>query len=316
MSFASPERLVLLIGVALLVLAYLVVQSRRGRYAVRFSNVELLETVAPKNPGWRRHVPAATFLLALTVLTVAFARPQRDEQVPRELATVMLALDTSLSMEADDVDPTRIDAAKEAAQAFVDRLPETLNVGLVSFHGSAVVQVPPTHDFESVKQAIARLDLNEATAIGDAVIASLDAIDTVPVPEGEEEIPAVVVVMSDGESTVGTPVDVAIEEANAREVPVSTIAFGTPDGAIVIEEEGIIPVPVNDQDLAAIADATQGTFFEAGSLDELNSVYEDLGSAIGFETEQREISQWFVALALALAFITAAFSLAWFARLP
>lgn len=316
MSFASPERLVLLTAVVALVIVYLVVQSRRGSYAIRFSNVELLETVAPTRPGWRRHLPAATFLLATTLLVLAFAQPQRDEQVPRERATVMLALDTSLSMKADDVDPTRIDAAKEAAQSFVDLLPETLNVGLVSFHGTAVVQVPPTQDFEAVKEAIGRLELNEATAIGDAVIASLDAVESVPVPEGEEDVPAVVVVMSDGESTVGTPVEVAIQEANDREVPISTIAFGTPEGVIMIEEEGLIPVPVADADLAAIADATNGSFFEAGSLDELNSIYEDLGSAIGFDTELRDVSQWFVGAALLMALITAALSLLWFSRLP
>jgi Ca-activated chloride channel family protein len=292
------------------------VQSRRSQYAMRFSNLELLETVAPSRPGWRRHVPAATFLVALLLLGLGFAQPQRDEQIPRERATVILALDTSLSMKAADVDPSRIDAAKQAAANFVDLLPETLNVGLVSFHGTAVVQVAPTQDFVAVKDAIERLELNEATAIGDAVIASLEAIDTVPVPDGEEDIPAVVVVMSDGESTIGTPVEVAIEEAVDREVAVSTIAFGTLDGEIEIEEEGFIPVPVAKGDLRDIANATDGTFFEAGSLEELNSVYEGLGSAIGFETEQRDISQWFVAAALAFALITAALSLLWFSRLP
>ncbi|MCH7788760.1 MAG: VWA domain-containing protein [Acidobacteria bacterium] len=316
MTFASPERLAVLILVGIAAVAYLLLQSRRSKYALRFSNVELLESVAPSRPGWRRHVPAATFLVALVFLGVSFAQPQRDEQVPRERATVILALDTSLSMEAADVEPSRIDAAKQAAQSFVDLLPETLNVGLVSFHGTAVVRVPPTQDFLAVKDAIGRLELNEATAIGDAVIASLEAIDTVPVPDGEEEIPAVVVIMSDGESTIGTPIDTAIAEAVDRGVPISTIAFGTPDGEIEIEEEGFIKVPVAEEDLRDIANATDGSFFEAGSVEELNSIYEGLGSAIGHETEQRDISQWFVALALAFALLTSGLSLLWFSRLP
>jgi Ca-activated chloride channel family protein len=316
MTFASPERLIVLVAVGIVAAAYLLLQSRRNQYAIRFSNVELLESVAPSRPGWRRHVPASLFLVALILLGVGFAQPQRDELVPRERATVILALDTSLSMKAADVDPTRIDAAKDAAQTFVDLLPESLNVGLVSFHGTAVVQVAPTQDYLAVKDAISRLELNEATAIGDAVLASLEAIDTVPVPDGEEEIPAVVVVMSDGESTIGTPIESAIEEAVDRGVQVSTIAFGTPDGVIEIEEEGLIPVPVAEQDLQEIANATDGTFFEAGSLEELNSVYEGLGSAIGHETEQRDISQWFVAMALAFALLTAALSLLWFSRIP
>ena len=185
-----------------------------------------------------------------------------------------------------------------------------------NLHGTAVVRVPPTQDFLAVKDAIGRLELKEATAIGDAVIASLEAIDTVPVPDGEEEIPAVVVIMSDGESTIGTPVEVAIAEAVDRGVPVSTIAFGTLDGQIEIEEEGLIPVPVAEKDLRDIANATAGTFFEAGSVEELNSIYEDLGSAIGHETEQRDISQWFIASALAFALATSALSLLWFSRLP
>lgn len=317
MSFLEAARLWLLLGVAGLAAAYLVLQARRSSYAVRFTNVELLDKVAPHRPGWRRHVPAVLFLLALTGMVVAFAKPVHDESVPRERATVVMAIDTSLSMQADDISPSRIDGAKEAAVEFVEDLPAEINLGLVSFNGVATVRVPPTTDRELVTAAIDNLELDEATAIGDAIFASLQAIETVLPDESGTAPPARIVLMSDGETTAGRPDEQAVEAARQEAVPVSTIAFGTQSGFIQIPPDPTnIPVPVNEGALQNIADGTGGQFFSAESTAELGAVYNDIGSSVGFETEQTPIGEWFIGAAIIAAVLAGAFSLLWFARLP
>ncbi|MEL7207563.1 MAG: VWA domain-containing protein, partial [Actinomycetota bacterium] len=283
-------------------------------------HLELLDSVAPKRPGWRRHLTAVVFVLAAGSLIVALARPTRAEQVPVERATVVVAIDTSLSMEATDVSPTRLEAAQEAANALIDSIPDQINLGLVSFNGVAQITVPPTQDRDAVRQAIDNLELGEATAIGEAIFTSLDAIDLAPGDEDgddDEPVPATIVVMSDGETTVGRPDIAATDAANEVGVPVSTIAFGTPDGTIMIEGEPTpIPVQVDEPSLEAIADNTGGAFFTAETLAELSDAFADIGSRVGTETEQREITTWFLGAGVALLLITAVLSLLWFARLP
>jgi Ca-activated chloride channel family protein len=283
MTLLSPFWLVLLVPVAALAIGYGVMQFRRSRvYAVRFTNMALLDSVAPERPAWRRHVPAAVFLAAAVALVMASARPARDVEVPKERATVVLAIDTSLSMMATDVTPSRIEAAKVAAIDFLDELPPKINVGLVSFNGFASVNVAPTTDRQLVGNAIESLELGESTAIGEAIFAGLDAIESVPVPDGEEIPPARIVLMSDGETTVGRPDQLATTAANQVSVPVSTIAFGTADGEITIEgEPAPIPVPVNALALRSIAETTSGTFFTADTADELSQVYADIGFSFG-----------------------------------
>jgi Ca-activated chloride channel family protein len=323
-SFLAPAWLWLLAGVAVLVGVYVLTQRRKSGYAVRFTNLELLESVAPRRPGWRRHTTAAVFVLAIAALVVALARPTRAEQVPVERASVVVAIDTSLSMEATDVSPTRLDAAQEAANALIDSLPDTINLGLVAFNGVAQITVPPTQDREEVRRAIDNLELGEATAIGEAIFTSLDAIELAPGgdedtagAEPTEAIPATIVVMSDGETTVGRPDIAATDAANEVGVPVSTIAFGTPDGTITVEgEPAPIPVQVDEASLQAIADATGGAFFTAATMTELSDAFTDIGSRVGTETEQREITTWFVGLGVVLLMLTAVLSLLWFARLP
>jgi Ca-activated chloride channel family protein len=317
MSFLEPMRLWLVLAVVALVAGYVAMQVRRRSYAVRFTNLELLGTVAPKRPGWRRHVPAGLFVVALLLLTVGFARPTRPELVPVERATIMMAIDTSLSMQATDVEPSRLEAAQLAATDFVDLLPEGLNVGLVTFNGAAVVRVAPTTDREQVKRAIGDLELGERTAIGEAIFASLDAIDSVPPDEEGTDPPARIVLMSDGTTTDGRSNEAGVAAAVEQGVPVSTIAFGTPSGTITIPEEPFpIPVPVDSPALAAIAEQTEGSFYEAVSAQELEDVYADIGSSIGFTEEEVEFSTVFVGAALAALFATAALSLAWFSRIP
>lgn len=323
MSFLAAWRLWFLLGVVALAVVYVVLQRRRKTYAVRFTSPQLLDSVAPRRPGWRRHVPAATFLVALTLLVTGFARPTREVAVPRERATVVLAIDVSLSMMAEDVDPNRLEAAQEAAIDFLDELPPTLNVGLVSFAGTATVLVTPTQDRQVVERAIASLELAPATGIGEAIFTSLDVLDQVPVDEEGTIPPAAVVLLSDGETTVGRPDRVAVAAAVEAGVPVSTIGFGTPSGFIIYDdpetpavEDQVIPVPVGEANLQAIAEETGGSYFSASTLEELEAVYDDIGSAIGTERVPREITDWFVGGSLGVLVLASGLSLLWFQRLP
>ncbi len=316
-TFTQSGRLWLLVGVAALGVSYLVMQRRRAKYAVRFTNLALLDTVAPKRPGYRRHLPAVLLLLALAGMVGAFAKPARNERVPRERATIILAIDTSLSMQAEDVAPNRLQAAQAAAKDFVNLLPPRLNVGLVTFNGSAVVKVAPTQDREGLLAAIDQLRLGERTAIGEAIYASLDAIKAAPPGPDGEEVPARIVLMSDGETTSGRPDAEAAAAAKKAKVPVSTISFGTPDGVIELPgEEGPVSVAVNPEALAKIANATGGTAFTAATQDELKAVYKDIGSSVGYTTELRDITGTFVGASLVVLFASAVLSQLWFSRLP
>lgn len=317
MSLADPFRLVALAVVVAAVLGYLVVQRRRQQYAVRFTNVDLLASVAPRRPGWKRHVPAATFIVALAVLVVAWAGPTAPVRVPVERATVVLAIDVSLSMQATDVAPDRLAAAQSAARDFLEVVPPEINVGLVTFSGSATIAVPPTTDRQLVADAVDRLRLSERTAIGEAIFAGLDAIRLVPTEPGAPPTPAAIVLMSDGATTAGRPDAQAVAAAVEQGVPVTTIAFGTDEGTIEIPGEPFpIPVPVDRTALEAIANETGGAFFTAVTADELEAVYVDIGSSIGFTTVDEEITGWFVGAALVLLICTGGLSLAWFSRLP
>lgn len=316
-SFLSPWRLLLLLAVAALAVVYVVFQRRRSAYAVRFTNLELLESVAPKRPGWRRHLTAAVQLLALATLVVAFAQPTHEVKVPRERATVVLAIDTSLSMEATDVKPDRISAAKAAATSFLDDVPAEVNVGLVSFSGTSQLEVAPTTDRKAVADAIANLQLGEGTAIGSAIDTSLDALGTVPPAPDGSTVPAAVVVMSDGTTTMGVANTDAAARAKEEGVPVSTIAFGTPQGVVTIPGTGeTVQVPVDAEALAAIANATGGRSYEAATQGQLTDVYASIGSSIGYDTVDRDITEWFVAGALLGFVVAAGFALAWSNRIP
>ena len=315
MSFLEPVRLWLLLGVLALLAAYVVLQRRRPTYAVRFTELDLLASLVPRSASWRRHVPAALLLLSLTALVTAFARPEAQVEVPRERATVIVALDTSISMEATDVAPDRITAARESAAAFVAGLPEAFNVGLVSFSGTATIAVPATKDHDVVIAAIRSVPLGPSTAIGEAVFASLEAVRAVPGEPGQDPPPARVVLLSDGTNTVGRDVPEAADAALEAGVPVSTIAYGTAEGFVQVQGE-LIPVPVDGPALERLAEETGGSAFSAESGEELSEVYEDIGSQVGTTTERREVSDRVSGLALALGVGAAVASLAWGARLP
>ncbi|MFD9947877.1 VWA domain-containing protein [Nonomuraea sp. NPDC059023] len=313
MTLISPVWLWLLVPVALLALAYVLMSVRRSAYAVRFTNLDLLDKVAPKRPRWRRHVPAGALLGMFALLVVGFARPTAEVQVPRERATIMVAFDVSASMGATDVAPDRFTAARAAATQFVRGLPERFNLGLVTFSSEASVAVPPTTDRQAVFGALDRLTTSSGTAIGDAVYSSLEAIAGV---DGEAEPPpAHIVLLSDGSNTTGRGIREAAEQAAARGVPVTTIAYGTPGGTVELQGNRV-PVPVDGPALRELAGAAGGGFYEAASGDELQAVYEDIGTSVGYRTERQEIWMWFVAAGLVAALLAAVGSMIWFSRLP
>ena len=314
-GFLAPGRLWLLVLPVALLAAYVLLQRRRPAYALRFTELDLLAGLVPRSAAWKRHVPAALLLLSLVALTTAFARPTGEVEVPRERATVVVALDVSISMRAQDVSPDRITAARASAVEFVQGLPDRFNVGLVSFSGVAAVVVPPTQDHSAVEAAIGALQLSESTAIGEAVFTSLDALRSVPGEVGQEPPPARVVLLSDGTNTVGRSPSQAAEAARAAGVPVSTIAYGTQEGVVQVDGQ-LISVPVDEPALARLARATGGSAFSAQSEDELDAVYDDIGSQVGSTREQREVTATVTGVALALALLGAAASLVWSARLP
>ncbi|MGY1732516.1 VWA domain-containing protein [Geodermatophilus sp. SYSU D01045] len=303
MSFQSPLWLIALVPVVALAVLYVVRQLRRRVYAARFSQTGLAQSLLPKRAGWVRHVAFGLTLTALLGLVLSLAQPSTEVRVPRETATVVLALDVSLSMQAEDIEPSRFEAMKAAASDFVDILPERINLGLVSFSGTASTLVAPTTDREQVRGAIQNLELSEATAIGEAIFTSLTTIttfqSTLDVDDPEQLPPARILLLSDGYNTVGRENTQAIAAAQAAEVPVSTIAFGTDYGSIEIGGE-VTPVPIDRDALRQIADDTGGQYNEARSRAELEAVYDDLGSQIGYTTEPQDVSYWFVRVATLL----------------
>jgi Ca-activated chloride channel family protein len=318
MHFVSPAWLLLLVVIAAVAAVYAVLQLRRKKYVARFSNVDLLASVAPRRPGWRRHLTFALLLVGLAVLTIGVAQPTAAVKVPRDRATVMVAIDVSLSMQATDVLPDRITAAKKGARSFVDLLPPRINVGLVKFGGNASVVVPPTIDRDVLKKAIDGLQLQDSTAIGEAISTSLDAIKTFSsqtTAKDDKPPPARIVLMSDGASNKGRSPMSAATTAKQAGVPVSTIAFGTDSGTVDLPGYGPQPVPADKTTLRAVAEATGGTFHTAASAEELRSVYSNIGSQIGFTTEHKVIAWRFLVVGLLFTVAAAAAALLWSGRL-
>jgi Ca-activated chloride channel homolog len=313
--FTDPLWLAGLLVVAALALAYVLLLRRRRRDTILFTNLELLERIAPKRPGWYRHLPAAALLIAGALLTVALAGPQAEAKVPRNRATVVLVIDVSLSMQATDVAPSRLAAAQAAAKSFADQLTPGVNLGLVSFAGTAAVLVSPTTDREPVKRAVDGLKLAESTATGDAILAGLQSIDTfsqaVAGASGDGPPPARIVLMSDGGQTVpGGPgaedqprgAYTAARKAAESKVPVSTISFGTDYGTIELDpDKPPVSVAVDDEAMRRIAELSGGQFFTAASETELRQVYAQLGEQIGYETRKVDTSRpWLAGGALLL----------------
>ena len=321
MTFLSPARLLLLAVPVALLVAYLIAQRLRRRDVVRFTSVDLLASVAPRRPGWQRHLPAAGLLLALVCLTVGFARPTAATRVPRESGNVVLALDTSNSMGATDVAPSRLAAAVAAAKSFVNGLPHGLHVGVVSFDRTARLLVAPTADRATVLTSIERLELGPGTATGDALFTSLNTINATPVGADGKTPPAVVVLMSDGTPTVGQgdespeqTVTRANQAAKQAGVPVDTIAYGTSQGTVDLQGQQY-RVPADPAALEAIAAATGGKAFTATTGGELASVYDQITRTVGYTTQHREVTAWFTGLGLLICALAGSAALVWTNRL-
>lgn len=323
MSFLAPGRLWLAIIPIALAAAYVVLQRRRQQHAVRFSSVDLLASVMPKRSGWQRHVPTGLLLLSLLSLVVGFARPTKTINVAKERGTVILTLDTSASMNANDVKPNRLAAAQDAARSFVRGLPKGLQIGLVTFDRTARLLVPPTTEHRLVLDSLNNLKVGPGTATGDAIDLALHAIESVPKTADGQAAPALVVLMSDGAPTVPanssiSPEDIAIEAATAAKqagVAVDTIAFGTADGTVTIQNQRH-SVPVDPQTMARIAEASGGQTFSAETGGELQTIYDQIGRAVGYDKQQSEVTSWWTGLGLVIASLAAAAALLWTQRIP
>jgi len=317
MSFLSGWRLLLLAGPAGLLGAYLLAQRARRKAVVRFTSVELLASVAPRRPGWQRHLPAGLLLGALVVLVVGFAQPTRVVRTPRQRATVILTLDISGSMAATDVAPSRLSAAKAEARNFVDALPPGIQLGLVSFSQAARMLVAPTSDRATMLAAINGLQAGGGTATGDAIYLALNAITTLPPGADGSKAPAAIVLMSDGTPTIGRgdqsaadTVAAAAASAKQASVHISTIAFGTPNGSVAVRGQ-VIPVPSDPSAMARIAAGSGGQTFNAQTAGQLKSVYTQIGRTVGYDAHRREITDLFTGIALAIAMLAAVSALVW-----
>ena len=351
-SFESPWLLLSLVLLAGAVGVWILAERRRMRYAVRYSNVDVLASVASGGRSWPRLVPPLLFAIALALLLVGLARPNVERMLLKERATVILVVDTSRSMQADDVEPTRLGAAQQAIRDFLDTVPDRLNVGLVVFAGEAQVGTPPTKDHELVETAVDEIDtflIYGGTAIGDALQTAVDLAQqsTGEPPEGQEialgsrttrhlaqalncgeESPASILFLSDGAQTRGIlqPLEGA-ELAQDACIPVYTVALGTPEGTIDRGSFGgplggtgsptdRIAVPPDPETLRQIAEMTGGEFTEARSADALESAYANLGSKLGREPGESEVTFLFVALAGAFLLLSGAVGTIVSPRLP
>ena len=322
MTFAFPVALAALALVPLLLLAYVLVQRRRSRYALRFTNLPLLANVVDATPRWRRHVPAMLALASLTALIVGLARPQIAVAVPRKEGTVILAIDRSGSMLATDVSPSRMAAARAAAATFIKGLPKGFKVGLVSFSDQADVVLPPTADHDAAVRALTRLQADNGTALGDAITRSVDlGLSSLNAKIAGKGTPLVVLLLSDGASTTGdqTPLEAAAA-AKTKKVPVYTVALGTDEGTITITtadgQQRLYRVPPDPATLSAVAETTGGKFFEAADAKSLQSVYSRIGSQVGTQVEEHEVTAILTGVGAVLLLAGSALSLAWFNRLP
>jgi Ca-activated chloride channel homolog len=299
MSFRWPEALWVLLLVPLVLLLWARGERRRRRRAGNFGNPALLPNMLTAHPNWRRLLPVAFYLLAATVLLAALARPEATAQVPRDRATIMLVMDVSRSMLNQDVQPTRMEAARQAADAFLEQLPDRFQVGLITFAAAPRVESLPTTDRETVRELLARTQPRSGTAVGDAILRALqasrprDAVD-------EQRPPTSVLLLTDGNSRSGIPPLAAAEQARQAEVPVFTVAVASQPPA----------------ELAQVAALTGGQSFVAPTSDQLTAVYRDLGTRLTYVEEKRELTSWFMGGAALLLLLGAAASIAWFHRLP
>jgi Ca-activated chloride channel homolog len=321
-SFASPYFLLLLLALPVLVALYVGEQQRRRRAAQAFAVQRMQPSVVPRRPRWRRHLPAIAFMLAMIVLIAAAARPQRTIATPIERASIMLATDVSGSMTATDVQPNRLVAAKQAARAFLDKVPARVNVGVMAFNQTPTVLASPSTDREEARNAIARMTPSGGTASGEAIATAVSALRTNPNAHAgpkQQPPPAAIVLLSDGKSTSGRNAIQAAKAAASAGIHVYTVALGTANGTIKVKQKDgttvTKPVPPDPQSLHQIATSSGGKGFTAQTTDGLSEVYQKLGSQLAHKHTKREITAEFAGGGLALLLLGGLMSLAWFGRL-
>ena len=326
MSFASPFALVDLVAVPIILAAYVLLQRRRGRFAVRFATEAMLPNVIDRDPGWRRHVPIAILLLALTALLVGVARPNAMVSTRRANATVVLDIDTSRSMAASDLRPDRLAVVKAAALRFVDHLPAKYRVGVVSFATTAQVVAPATRDRSLVRRALSHFGADGGTALGDGIMAAVNVGRAVPRDQGRagqppSVPPASVLLFTDGIQEGGeVSAGDAVARARALRIPISPVLVGTAYGFVKFPRVGgytqFVQVPADPTELQMIAKVTKGHFYVDPRTANLSAVYRDLGSRLGTTRTREEISYLFAIGAVSLLLAGGALSAVWMRRLP
>ena len=333
MSFIWPQALVLLLLVPAIVYLYVWMQKRRRRYALQYASVSLVSQAVGRGPGIRRHIPAAFYLLALTAMIFALARPQATIPVPTNTGTVILAIDVSGSMFAEDVPPNRMEATKDAVRDFVQKQPGGVKVGIVSFSDFGALVAPPTRERKPVLDAINRLRPQRGTNIGGGLQAALDAIyegvdgtplptsgpntAPTPVPSATSNTPAAsIVLLSDGQSNTGPQPEVVAQEAKAAGIKVYTIGIGTPQGTVLEIQGRNVFTRLDEDALRTVADVTGGRYFNAQDKEDLRQIYEELSRERQFEDEETEVTFAVTAAAMVLSVIAGALGLLWFNRLP
>ena len=313
--FLNPERLWWLLLIPVLVAVYIYLSRRKNRTGMRFTNTSILGAVVPVQSQWRRHLAVALSLLSLVALTIAWSRPSGVDRVPRERATVVIVLDISQSMAATDVKPNRLDAAKAEAKEFAASLPNGFNVAVVSLSGNPAARMPPTTDRGQVNRAIDALTLQDSTAIGDAISVALSTLQSAPKSADGSIAPGAIVLLSDGQNTAGrSPTQEAAEAARAK-IPVYTIAYGTENGYVDLDGKRET-VPPDKALLQRIASMTNGQAYTAEDVGQLDSVYKNIRSEVGYEEVRKEVTATWAGYGLAFAVIAALAAVSLGARWP
>jgi Ca-activated chloride channel family protein len=314
-SFQNPIYLPILILIPALALLYVLAQRRRSTYAVRFTNLDLLASVIGKRPGIRRHVPTALFLLGLTALVLAAAGPVLNLEVARNRASVMLVIDVSGSMDATDVVPSRLEAARSAARTLIGQLPPSAEVGLVSFNTQTTLQSPLTTNHDAVSGALDNLHAGGGTAIGDGIMAALEELNrsVASTPEASRP-PAIIVLLTDGSSNAGIDSQTAADNARAAGVPVVTVGVGQRGKPTFVRGQQVDGV--DEAVLQGIATSTGGKYYYAEQSDQLSKIYSSLGSSFGWQFLRVDILVPMLILGFAVLLVGGFFSLRWFRLFP
>lgn len=334
MEFIWPMMLWFMLFVPILIVLYILAQRRRQKYALRYASLSLVKEALGRGPGRKRHIPPALFIAALAVMLFALARPASIVTLPAQEGTIILTIDVSGSMRADDMKPNRLEVAKSAAKDFVAKQPSGVKIGVVSFSDNAFLVQAPTSDKEAVTAALNRLTPQRGTAIGSALLTSIDAIfedafleggvpitsteptpTPTPLPKGVYE-PAIIVLLSDGESNRGPrPLEI-IDRVAARGVRVYTVGVGSVEGVVLSTGGRSMRVRLDETVLKRIAEATEGEYFNASTESDLRAIYDNLSTHLVFRKQQTEITAIFTGIAVALSLIAGMLSLLWFNRLP